>query len=130
MPGDDEGRGEARDDRTERRRQVCKVTNGTGSLGARRILVPETDAESQEQNGQGRGAKARKMDPITSFLLSASHNSTRAARFCSLQSVNASTDANGSEGLCSGWFFKVTLSSALMVKIPVGLPERHLVRGC
>jgi hypothetical protein len=58
---------------------VRKVTDGAGSFGTRRILMPQAAADGQEQNSQRSGAKARKMDPITTLSLSASHHSPRTA---------------------------------------------------
>jgi hypothetical protein len=74
MPGDDERRRETSTERSDRRRQVGKVANGTASLGTRSILMPETGADGQEENSQGSGTKARKMDPVTGLLLAVSRH--------------------------------------------------------
>jgi hypothetical protein len=98
MPGSDQRRAEADDNRTGREGQVRQVTDGTASFGTRRILVPETGADGQEQNGQQRAAEARPMDPIAIFSVRVFHR-TRAAISQPPETVNASTDATGSEAL-------------------------------
>jgi hypothetical protein len=50
------------------------MANGTGSLGTRSILMPETSADGQEQNSQDSGTKARKTNPITTLLLAVSRH--------------------------------------------------------
>jgi hypothetical protein len=36
--------------------------------------MPETGADGQEENSQGSGTKARKMDPVTGLLLAVSRH--------------------------------------------------------
>jgi hypothetical protein len=61
--------------------------------------MPETSADGQEQNSQGSGTKARKMNPITTLSLSASHHSTRTSKEYSPGTANVSIDANRNEVL-------------------------------
>jgi len=54
---------------------VCNVTDGTSSLGARRILMPESSANGQQEHREHSGTKAGDLKPT--MMLPVYHHVTR-----------------------------------------------------